>query len=232
MDEHDLNVEWFGHSCFKFTVKNKIYFFDPIRENKMLLTTLKPEKESKPDFIFVSHEHWDHYNARTTLALYSRQTKIYCPIQVAEPLIYEMSFEASHQNEFRKLIERIAPVKQGDIIKSDDVQIKCLAASEGLSFMIVHKGKKVLFMGDSVATPEMIMEKPDIILFPIWAVKGEEAKLEEFLELARERLCIPMHYHTSKDSLPNFYATIEEIKEILPKNINLKILIKNKIYNF
>ncbi len=118
-------------------------------------------------------------------------------------------------------------VKPDDILLINDFKIKCLAAQEGLSYLLLVDDRKLLFMGDSPATSEMISESPDIILFPIWAVKGEEAELDDFLKLAQDSLCIPMHYHTSSEALCNFYADLKEIKELLP-DVNLKILIRNE----
>ena len=85
-------------------------------------------------------------------------------------------------------------------------------------------------MGDSVATKEMIKEKPDVVLFPVWAVRGEEARLDEFLELASTALCIPMHYHTHTDGLPNFYIDEKEVEKLLPGNIELMILARNEVH--
>jgi L-ascorbate metabolism protein UlaG (beta-lactamase superfamily) len=90
--------------------------------------------------------------------------------------------------------------------------------------------KKILFMGDSVATEEMMKAEPDVILFPVWAVKGDEAKPSEFFELAKGRLCMPMHYHTSPAAFPQFNEDPMELKALFGKNVTMKILGKNKTY--
>lgn len=225
----NIRLIWFGHSCFKIEINETSLFFDPVKKNNLLLTDLNPEKEDNISAIFISHDHWDHYNPETIIALFSQVTKIFCPLSVINQIYHQLTFKVDSIKEFEELRERVLPTKKGDVIEINSLSIKCLDASEGLSFLIDSVGKKLLFMGDSVATKEMIKEKPDVLFFPIWAVRGEEAELDDFLELAKNRLCIPMHYHQSQNALPNFYVDIREIKELL-NNINMEILDKNKIY--
>ena len=228
--ESDLRLIWFGHSCIRMQINDILLFFDPIKKNNMLATILDPKKQNSISAIFISHDHWDHCNPETILALCSPKTKINCPLSVIDQIYHQMTFEVNNLKDLKKEKKRIVPVKIQDIVKIDQIQVKCLTASEGLSFLILVKDKKLLFMGDSNATKEMKKENPDVILFPIWAVKGEEAKQEEFFELAENSLCIPMHYHQSPDALPNFYVDIGEIKRSL-RDLKVKILEKNKVYN-
>jgi hypothetical protein len=37
-----------------------------------------------------------------------------------------------------------------------------------------------------------------------------------------------MHYHTQADALPNFYINEDELKKLMPNDINMKILKKNE----
>lgn len=229
-ERSDIRLEWFGHSCFRIKINKTCLFFDPVRKNNPLGTTLEPQKEKDATAIFVSHDHWDHFDAETIMALYSANTKIFCPTSVANSLLHRMTFEVSNIQELNKLKEKVVTLKKEDIIKINELQIICLEASEGLSFLIVDGDKKLLFMGDSVATKEMIKEKPNVVLFPVWAVKGEEARLEDFLALAEGKLCIPMHYQAIPNALPNFYVDIKEIMGLL-QHVNVKILEKNRTYH-
>ena len=225
-----IRLKWFGHSCFRMEINKTCLFFDPVRKNNLLGTTLEPQKEKYVTAIFVSHDHWDHYDAETIIALCSADTEIFCPTSVANSLLHRMTFEVSNIQELNKLKEKVVTLKKEDIIKINELQIICLEASEGLSFLIVDYDKKLLFMGDSVATKDMIEQKSNVILFPVWSVKGEEARTEDFLALAEGKLCIPMHYQTTPNALPNFYVDIKEIMELLPQ-VNIKVLEKNRTYH-
>lgn len=225
-ENRGLNLEWYGHSCFRIEANGEIIFFDPVKRNRLLDTTLDPDCESNISAIFISHEHWDHNDCETIMALCNADTHIYCPPPVALSLSHRLTFEAENVDEHRKLSNRIATLEPNDTVDLTNMRIKCPEASEGLSFIIIHN-KKILFMGDSVATEEMIEEKPDVVLFPVWAVRGEEAKPEEFLELARNAMCIPMHYHTNTYGLPNFFINENELIHLLPGNAKMRIVKRN-----
>jgi L-ascorbate metabolism protein UlaG (beta-lactamase superfamily) len=196
----------------------------------MLETTLNPGNEKEVCGIFISHDHWDHFNCETILMLSSSDTKIYCPDVVANSLYHRMSFEARTPLDFTELKQKVLTVTKGEIIDLHQIKVKCIGATEGISYLFFIGEKKMLFMGDSVANKEMIAEEPDIVLFPIWAVKGEEANPEAFLELAKGKRCIPMHYHHNPDALPNFYVTLEDFQDLLKMDVHIEILERNKSY--
>lgn len=196
----------------------------------MLETTLDTANEKEVRAIFISHDHWDHFDCETILKLLFSDTRIYCPEKVCNSLYHRMTFEAKSQDNLEELKKRILPVTMGEIIDLYEIKIKCIRASEGISYLFLCGEKKILFMGDSVATTEMIGEKPDIVLFPVWAVKGGEAKPKTFLELAKGSRCIPMHYHRNPDALPNFYVSSEDFQDLLRTNEDMEILERNKPY--
>lgn len=227
LNEKSIRLEWFGHSVIKIQIHDKILFFDPIRKNKLLETSLEPITCNNVSAIFISHDHWDHFDADTIISLSSPKTRVYCPFSVASLLSHRLSFEADDMKSLQKLTELIFPIQVNTTIEIDGVKIVCLEATEGISFLIKHNQKKILFMGDSIATQRMIKEKPDIIIFPVWAVEGEEADLDSFIKLADEGMCIPIHYHNNPDALPNFFIKSDKLRELLPENINLNILERN-----
>ena len=196
----------------------------------MLGTTLNPGSEKNVHAIFISHDHWDHFDSNTIMKLLSPSTGIYCPENLCTSLYHEITFEAESHEHYEELKSRVFPLKIGDLIRLNEIRIKCIGASEGLSYLFLCGDNKVLFMGDSVATIEMIAEKPDVILFPVWAVRGEEARLEAFLNLVKESRCIPMHYHHNPNALPNFYVSPEDFQYLLKMNVDIEILERNKTY--
>jgi L-ascorbate metabolism protein UlaG (beta-lactamase superfamily) len=224
-----LILQWFGHSCFRININETSLFFDPVRKNNLLRTILDPKKENSPSAVLISHEHWDHCDPDTLIALCSKSTIIYGPKSIENPIIHGLSFEMDELEELKEATKRISMVKPHDILLMNDIKIKCLEAQEGLSYLLLIDDRRLLFMGDSVATPEMISEDPDVILFPIWAILGEEAKLDDFLTLAQSSLCIPMHYHTTSSALPNFFVDLKKVRELIP-NVDLKILNRNETF--
>jgi L-ascorbate metabolism protein UlaG (beta-lactamase superfamily) len=225
--EGNLVLKWFGHSCFRIRANEPVILTDPVRKNNLLQTTLDPGKEYNPTAILISHEHWDHCDPDSIMDLISQSTMIYGPQSIENPIIHRMTFDSQDMKTLEERIERINIVNANDELEIDGIEIKCLVAQEGLSYLLSISGIKLLFMGDSVATSQMIAESPDVVLFPILAVYGEEAKLDDFLTLAEDSLCIPMHFHTSSSSLPNFYVDFKKIEELL-QNVNMKVLKRNE----
>jgi L-ascorbate metabolism protein UlaG (beta-lactamase superfamily) len=227
--KENIELIWFGHSCFKVRVNGTSLFLDPVRKNELLRTTLDPLKENNPTAIFISHEHWDHLDPDTILGLRSPATMIYGPPAIENPIIHKMTFDVPDMRALEKNKNNLIIVIENDILEINDIKIKCLLAQEGLSYLLSISDLKLLFMGDSTATSQMIDEHPDVILFPIWAISGVEAKLDDFLTLAEDPLCIPMHYHTTSSALPNFYVDLKKIKELIPE-VNMKILKRNETF--
>jgi L-ascorbate metabolism protein UlaG (beta-lactamase superfamily) len=225
----EIEITWFGHSCFRINIDNTTLYLDPIRQNNLLQTTLDTKKQDKPKGILISHEHWDHCDPVTIFELCSPSTIIYGPESIKNPIVHRISFDVHDLEELKNESKKISIVKPNDILEIGNFEIKCLEAQEGLSYLLLIGDKKLLFMGDSPASTDMINEHPDIILFPIWAISGKEAKLDDFLILAQGSLCIPIHYHTISSALPNFYVDLKKIKELIP-NVNIKILNRNETF--
>ena len=221
-----MEITWFGHSSIGVVVGSESLFFDPIRENKMLSTCLKPTR--KATAIFLSHEHWDHCDDVTVRSIGNLKTKIIGPKKALANLFFpSLTFELESVQEMESFFSKKNPyvhhVTSGDHIHLEGCAVRCLPSSEGLAYLIEGK-KNILFMGDSVANSEMIDTKPDVILFPVWAVRGEEADLDMFIKFPDEALYLPMHYHTSKKGLANFYVQEEELKKLLPESKNIRIM--------
>jgi L-ascorbate metabolism protein UlaG (beta-lactamase superfamily) len=92
--KNDMKLKWLGHSSFKITIGNEAFYFDPIRKNKLLGTTLDPKKENNVTAIFISHEHWDHCDDTTVRQLGSMETRIIGPEKALSNLFFpSMSYE-------------------------------------------------------------------------------------------------------------------------------------------
>jgi L-ascorbate metabolism protein UlaG (beta-lactamase superfamily) len=57
--EQIMNVTYFGHSCFQVEVQGKKLLFDPFIRPNPLASAIEVEK-LMPDFILISHGHYDH----------------------------------------------------------------------------------------------------------------------------------------------------------------------------
>ncbi len=96
----DQNVlVWFGHSSYFMQIDGKRILVDPVFSGNAspLPGTMKSFKGSdiytvddipKIDFLFITHDHWDHLDYETILALKPKLNKIICGLGVGSHLRY------------------------------------------------------------------------------------------------------------------------------------------------
>jgi L-ascorbate metabolism protein UlaG (beta-lactamase superfamily) len=89
----DGSLVWFGHSAFLIKLKGQTFLFDPTLSKsaspvsfttKAFLgaTGYKVEDLPKIDYLFISHDHWDHVDYPTLMALKKDSPKIIAPLGV------------------------------------------------------------------------------------------------------------------------------------------------------
>ncbi len=92
--DRDILV-WFGHSSYFMQVDGKRMLVDPVFSeaaspvsfvNKAFKGTnvYKPEDIPDIDYLFISHDHWDHLDYPTVEALKDRIGKVICGLGVGE----------------------------------------------------------------------------------------------------------------------------------------------------
>lgn len=89
--EEELLV-WFGHSSYFIQSAGKRFLVDPVFEeaapvsfvNKPFAGTdiYKAGDLPDPDYLVITHDHWDHLDYRTVIALRERTGKVICPLGV------------------------------------------------------------------------------------------------------------------------------------------------------
>lgn len=95
--DQDLLI-WFGHSSYLIQTDGKRILVDPVFRMAAPLSFLnkpfkgtdvyKPEDMPEIDYLMISHDHWDHLDYQTVLALKDRIAKVICPLGVGEHFEY------------------------------------------------------------------------------------------------------------------------------------------------
>lgn len=95
--DRDMLV-WFGHSSYLIQTDGKRILVDPVFcmaapvsfINKPFKGTdiYRPEDMPDIDYLIISHDHWDHLDHRTVVALKERTGKVICPLGVGEHFEY------------------------------------------------------------------------------------------------------------------------------------------------
>jgi L-ascorbate metabolism protein UlaG (beta-lactamase superfamily) len=70
-----MQVTYFGHSCFQVEINGKKLLFDPFIKDNPLAANVDISS-IKPDYILISHGHWDHLADAISIAKQSGATVI------------------------------------------------------------------------------------------------------------------------------------------------------------
>lgn len=96
---HEDVLVWFGHSSYFLQVGGKKIVVDPVlgsNASPVALSTkafagtsrYTPDDLPEIDYLFITHDHWDHLDYETVSALKAKTGKVICPLGVGEHLEY------------------------------------------------------------------------------------------------------------------------------------------------
>jgi len=201
-----IKIEWLGHASFKISNKLKIYI-DPF--------DLKAEQE-KADFIFVTHEHYDHCSLADIKKLVKDDTLLI----ITEDCIAKL-------RDFKTF--PVVPGKNYEVkgIKFQTVPAYNLAkvfhtkTSNWVGYVIEFEGIKIYHAGDTDFVPEMKeLKNIDIALMPIggtYTMSAEEAA--KAVNSFKPKIAIPMHF----GKIVGSERDAERFKDLV-KGVEVKVL--------
>ncbi len=183
-----MQIQYLGHSGFLILHEGIEIVIDPfLSENpKRIIPQNFDSRNLNPNFILLTHEHFDHCDIKTIqLLTRKRNPKIIGPAPVE-----------------RKLGLKIVKVKPGNQLKYDKFILRAMPAVHPQSelpigFLLDFNGLRVYHAGDTLYHKDLAKINTDVAILPIggtYTMNGEEA-----LKLAEEmqpRILIPMHYNT------------------------------------
>lgn len=96
--EQDVLI-WFGHSSYMLQIKGKVVLVDPVFSGHAspvsFITKAFPGADryavsdfEKIDYLVITHDHWDHLDYETIIALKSKVKAIICPLGVGAHLLH------------------------------------------------------------------------------------------------------------------------------------------------
>lgn len=204
-----MNIQYYGHSCFKITTKPEgrgagdiTIFVDPFDKT----VGLKPP-QGQADIVLSTHSHFDHNNVSALKG---------------EPVVIDTPGEFA--------------AKGVNIVGLDTFHDKSEGSERGKNtvFVIESEGMRICHMGDIGAepTPEQLDEigEIDVLMIPVggtFTIDGKEAvKLVHKIE---PKTVIPMHYKTkeTKVDISDEKEFCDEMGNCPEEKIN-KISLKKK----
>jgi len=201
-----MKTTWLGQSGYLFESNGKRLLIDPFYSNiveqkqglKRLMEAPIPINQLKPDVIFITHNHLDHFDPITLPEIHQAYPKT--PIVGPESVMLkakEMGFDENILVEMPK----------GITVKFDEFEITSTAAYHGDPFsvgcIIKTADKHIYYSGDTLLTETLLEEiksatKLDLdVIFIIINGRLGNMNVQEAIELTKQlnpKLAIPMHY--------------------------------------
>lgn len=202
-----LGIFWLGQAGFILkTPMGKLIAIDPYLTDlcnrlfgfKRIMPPLIMAGEMEVDYLFVSHEHADHFDTDALMELADNKClQIFGPVE-CERIAKEMG--VAPEQFF--LLEEEKPLDFGEFTLLPVIADHGNLSSDALGFIFDFRFVKIYFSGDTGYSPEKLKVpmgiKPEIALLPI---NGEFGNLNsrEAVLLARDlgtKMVIPCHFWT------------------------------------
>ncbi len=204
------NVELFCQSSLKFS-RDKIVYFDPFK-----IST----EYHDADYIFITHDHFDHYDVDSIKKIVKNDTKIVIPASLEEKA-KELFSEDN--------ILVVEPLKDYVV---GDISFRTVPAyntnknfhprsNNWVGYVVNLDNYSYYVMGDTDSTPEAKEVKCDVLFIPIGGTYTMDYKeAAELTNIIRPQLAVPIHYSTvvgTREDADKYLELIEVEGQVLMK---------------
>ena len=199
-----MKIEVIHHASIKL-IGNKIIYFDPY----------KIEKETHDaDYIFITHDHYDHYDEESIKKVRNDNTKIIVPI-----CLKDKEYDLLVDGYKKYIIDDIEffTIPSYNIDKPFHPREKYY-----VGYNILLDGKYYYIMGDTDKTNEALQVKSDICFVPIGGTYTMDVnEASSYINEVKPKIAIPIHYGMITGDI----SLGEKFKEKVNKDIEVNILI-------
>ena len=204
-----MKIEVFRQSSIRLE-GSKVIYFDPYKIK---------EDYNDADYVFITHDHYDHYDPESLKRVLKPSTKLIVPKCLENINYQKIVVEAEGQYSIDGLSFRT--------VSSYNINKPYHPKEKGYVGYLVTIDEKVYYiMGDSDATEEAMKVKCDYLFVPIggtYTMNLDEA-LEYTMKIKPKKV-IPIHY----GSIVGDISLGEEFKRRMNKDIEVDLLIKEEI---
>ena len=207
------NIEVLYHSSIRISGE-KIIYFDPYNINKQY---------NDADFIFITHDHYDHYSKQDIDKVISKNTSVVVPKNMIDKLINDGVDKNS-----------ILVVEPNQKYNVKGIEFETISAyntnkpfhpkeNGWVGYIITLNDTRYYIAGDTDITEENKKVKCDIAFVPVGGIYTMDYKeAVELINQIQPQIAIPIHYGSVVGDKEDGYEFIK----LLNKGIEGRILIK------
>lgn len=200
-----MKIEVIHHASIKLS-GDKIIYFDPY---------LIKEQVHDADYIFITHDHYDHWDVDSIKNISKETTKLIVP-----ECLKDRNPDFVVEPDKKYVFDNI----NFETISSYNIDKPFHPKEKGyVGYNILLNGVYYYIMGDTDRTPEAMNVKTDICFVPIggtYTMNVSEAV--DFINDLKPEIAIPIHYGMITGSLD----LADEFKNNVDKEIDVEIKIK------
>lgn len=204
-----MKISVFRQSSIKIEDNNLVIYFDPYKIT---------EDFHDADYIFITHEHYDHYDEEAINKLLKDNTKLIVP-------------ECLKNINYEKIV-----VKPDESYNLDGFSFKTVRAynidktyhprdKDYVGYIVNLNNISYYIMGDTDVTEEAKKIKCDILFVPIGGVYTMDMmEALEYVNEVKPKKVIPIHY----GSIVGDISLGEKFKDLVNKDIEVEIYIEEE----
>lgn len=198
------------HSSIRLE-SDKVFYFDPFRIEK---------RKKDADYIFITHDHWDHFDIDSIFNVIKESTIIIAPVylesKVKEFTSNYLLVEPNHTYK----IENIS----FDTTFSYNINKEFHKKEyKNVGYNVLIDGTYYFIPGDTDNTEEINKVKTDICFVPIGGTYTMDYKeASTFINHIKPKKAIPIHYGSVVGDL----SLKEKFSDLVNKNIEINSFIK------
>lgn len=198
------NIKVYGQNSIRITMGDKKIYIDPFQMK---------EAPNDADFLFITHEHSDHYSPADMKKVAGKKTILIMPESMQGKVA-----------EAKGIVSRIETVKPSETKTVDGLEFTTVPAyntnkqfhpkSNGwVGYILNVNGTKIYIAGDMDATDEAKAVKCDVALVPVggtYTMTAPEAA--ELINIMQPKVAIPVHYGSVVGSAADAKTFKEKVK--------------------
>lgn len=188
----DVEMYFIGHGSLMFIVNGFCIHVDPVRSSGSY------NNLPKADLILVTHEHYDHLDAKLIADLRKQETVMLCNQKSVSEIKWAQAMNAGESRSVG--IIGVETVPAYNIVNMRSPGQPFHPKGTGIGFVLAIGGKKIYIAGDTENTPEMkALKNIDIAFLPMnlpYTMTPEMAA--DAARAFKPKILYPYHYGDTK----------------------------------